>query len=334
MTRTTRTLGFIAATALLMVIAGCGSRLFETGIPDEGHHASASDCASSYTLRLTFRGILDLVSESGSSSIAWVLVPNLTDPTKLLPPNLPVKEKHYPEVWFDDRLVSARAGGKARKRCYELGNECVAFSLEGIHLDFAANQEWPTPLDLDWAQIGASPTAKDTGSLAWLADMDAIAAQSGNGAVTWSNYTKDRYTGDRLTARVPLTKGALRTSAFWRETDGKYQELEVAHKDQTGIWPRAVAEAFTLELPVRGCTTFSWKQLADESEAGKLSLAAPNGGVLQVVVVNEPKKVESDHFLGHYWLREDPTSYKEPRTLRRVTPPKDNGVCSPGRSET
>lgn len=298
-----------------------------------------SPCNTSYKLQVVFQGIVDLLiaPDETAPSVAWVVVPNLSDLSPL-PPYLAtqVGVEHQPMLLFQD---SNRIGGEiGYNEAGHCSPPCSRLDLKYEHLDLVLTTP-ETLLRAERQSVSGEPDTNNNESLNWLAPMDFLAVKSSSGGATaeWSGFTADTFdaTFRRMIARMRLGPGRVYVSEFFVKNDGSYEMAKYGPEDGSGQGTeRAIARSFTYELAVTGPVTIEFERLEDREVKRKLVLCGVSGGTVTVTVANHPRSgTPTPHFAGHYLLRQGPERYK-PVWVPHVggRPPGGDAQCSPGES--
>lgn len=279
-------------------------------------------------LRVTFRGLVDLLDDRANDKDARALVvmPNLAEPAKLpLSDACALNYAHEALVLFDPTDVSlaverpissvcSQHVQRDRRSCTDgkSGKKYDAYSLAGCEARFVGGVGEVTTKRLPVADKPTGPA--NEASLNWLIDMDALSAAMDDEGEAWPlrpGLDKNpAYKGyPLLAARIVLDVGQLTSGYVWRRNgEPRVFELKSPHPERAG--------AATMELEAAFQTVaIALCPLGDSSCTTpvilRFSPVDADGGV-HLLVVNEQFGTEAEcedkhdlnsHFYAHYALR-------------------------------
>lgn len=267
-------------------------------------------------LKLTFEGLVDLVTPALSSSRpwarseeAWIVAPNAYEPQ-----SLPVKGKeeiglHKASVIFD------AADFKLSPNVVDLYKRHVEIKVDGqLPVGVFQYREHVPPYQ-------TLPDAMKTNrcSLEWLADVDALSPRS-----RVKNEVVQGGTA-LLAFRIRLDEGYIVTNSFI-VSQGKVCSIPL------GTEERAVAESFSVLVPL-GTTRAMTLMVSDFDGANAISYRFELAGhkdSAEIKIEYHTLNNKKD-FRGHFALRSDwHQTYPPIPGLCSIGPPSSDPQCSPG----
>lgn len=287
--------------------------------------------ADTYSLKITFRGLVDLVSNGTETpSEAWILIPDMAYPA-----GLPLKETADITVHRAVLLVEGSPSPPTYASCHD-GIVRHAIDIRGQHVTIAAKSSDLQLLVNRALRDGVKPVLS-MNSIEWLAGMDLLSMVSsinGKPVGMRADLLNPSYAGGLLASRFYLDRGRLRTNSFVLDYNG----LDHLPVPLPGL-ARSMGHTFQLELTVDGPTVLRLRPLSDIAGVVKEhSLSPPSGTTeLHLIVENEVARVsgtclaEGDRdFAGHYVLRQSSEMLVPFIPEGLDAGPGSNPQCSPG----
>ena len=291
-------------------------------------------------LEITFSGLLTLSSDRGAEpSVAWVLAPNAMDPmAPWLPEAFRLRTPHEVTLLIVDgkRDPSSTVLLGDYKWCLE----DTTTTRSGLRVSTSDIKLLGLSGDLSAIRTAREdPNTGDKTTLAYLADLEAVAGHSGVAEISPQLMVPTcGGSCSRLAARLHLEGGKLSTKSIWAKPDDTMPEIDFL----PGTMHRQhLASSFQLSSSVsNNKLTIEIRPLGMPSaEPGRLIVAPESPGAgIHVVLQNAPAACHDpyheDHFRYHYLLRNGWDSLGDSAELVSPDPDgtkdsTDNPQCSP-----
>lgn len=287
--------------------------------------------AATYTLKITFRGLVDLISNGAEEpSEAWILIPDMANPA-----GLPLKEKVDITAHRAVLLVEGSLSPPTYTSCHD-GTVRHAVDIRGQHVTIGVTSS-SSKLFINRALRDGAKPVTTMSSIEWLAGMDLLSMVSsinGKPVGLRTDLLDLSYAGGLLASRLYLDRGTITTNSFVLNDVG----LDHLPVPLPGL-ARSMGHTFQLVLTVDGPTILRLRPLSDSTVVAKEhSLSPPSGSTeLHLIVENEVAQVsgtcltEGDRdFAGHYVLRQG-SEMLVPFIPEGIDAgPGSNPQCSPG----
>lgn len=306
-----------------------------------------------FDVEIEISGLVDLVSDRTTAEPGQgrLLMPNAQVPDAgwITPEFLRFKKPHTARLLIPTggRVSGVPLADPVLARC---GKPHKGISLMGKHVTIVEEltvEAGPGGLCVDRGTTGdPNDPADSRTTVNYVNDLDRLVAEAGNVMGGIDPVLKDSFSADvatRLAARVLLSSGHLDVASIWRSDPTKGYK-KIAYQRQPPPAPIGagtplpdvfMAHTMRLSGKVTGSTlTFELNALESGDGAGHLTLQ-PYDGVVVIIIENAPQDCEGhdNHFLGHYWLRENraaATAAFYPSGSGWVMGAGMNPQCSPG----
>jgi hypothetical protein len=308
---------------------------------------AASGCRKEYTLRLVVSGVIPIVpsDESTNPEELWLLVANGTDPAQL-PVDSANVNVHRNGFYVEEQFAGSLEGS-AGGPCIDPQGKYRWVSLADEHLELEVNSAKPgLSMERGPRVFPDSEDSPEARNFNWLASIDEAVGNLAQPDPR-KRLAKELFAPTYERSGYPLMSARVRLQDGLVYASGMHVSNQTGEVERFTFVPSAgdseevaLATSATVDVRVRGAVVFRRKKLSTGEDLEPYVLGpAPAGSTLTVVLQNEPANCHAEvgdrDFVINYSLLADPPSARvanEYPTPTYVTPPVDNGQCSPSRA--